>query len=129
MLCNLVETRITAKFSMKTASKTGYTLVEIMIVVSVIGMLAALAIPSFARARMTSRMDACINNLRQLDSAKEQWAMEHNKVDSDMLVSADLEPYLKKGIVSGLACPSGGAYVVTRVSAKPTCTLGAGHAL
>ncbi|MFH0953129.1 MAG: type II secretion system protein [Verrucomicrobiota bacterium] len=114
---------------MKTNRKTGFTLVEIMIVVSIIGLLAAIAIPSFARARRTSQMNACINNLRQLDAAKAQWAIENNKVDSDGLVSADLEPYLKKGIISGLMCPAGGGYVVTTVGADPICGLGGGHTI
>ena len=56
--------------------KAGFTLVEIMIVVAIIGLLAAIAIPNFVRARTTAQMNACINNLRQIDSAKQQWALE-----------------------------------------------------
>jgi len=57
--------------------KKGFTLVEIMIVVAIIGLLAAIAIPSFMRARVTSQANACINNLRQIESAKDQYALEN----------------------------------------------------
>ena len=114
---------------MKTGNKTGYTMVEVMIVVSVIGMLSVLAIPSFARSRATSRMSACINNLRQIDAAKDQWAMENGKLDSDGVISANVEPYLKQGLLSGLVCPAGGFYSMSTVASNPVCSLGAGHTL
>lgn len=56
--------------------KKGFTLVEIMIVVAIIGLLAAIAIPSFMRARTTSQMNACINNLRQIEAGKDQYSLE-----------------------------------------------------
>ena len=66
--------------------RKGFTLVEIMIVVAIIGLLAAIAIPSFIKARESSQTNACINNLRQIDAAKEQWALANKKVTGDAVV-------------------------------------------
>src|ERR1700724_1891660 len=91
-----------------TSRKSGFTLVEIMIVVAIIGLLAAIAIPNFVKARTTSQQNACINNLRLVDSAKQQWALEQRKqtTDAPSASATELQPYLGRGANGELpSCP------------------------
>jgi type II secretory pathway pseudopilin PulG len=104
--------------------------VEIMIVVAIIGMLAAVAIPNFIRARTTSQQNACINNLRQIDGAKQQWALELKASQSVQPASTDLQPYLGRGVSGTLpSCPSDSSstftvsYTVGTLSNAPTCNI------
>jgi prepilin-type N-terminal cleavage/methylation domain-containing protein len=101
-----------------TNKKAGFTLVEIMIVVAIIGLLAAIAIPNFVKARQTAQKNACINNLRQIDGAKEQWALENKKNQGDAVNQTQVDEYIKGGTP---ACPSSGTYTYGAVGTDPAC--------
>jgi len=113
-----------------TAKKRGFTLVEIMIVVAIIGLLAAIAIPNFVKARTTSQQNACINNLRLIDASKQQWALEQRKQSSDSPQGSDLQPYLGRGANGELpTCPVdplnafSSSYTQNIVGTKPLCQI------
>src|SRR5437588_2705829 len=91
--------------------KAGFTLVEIMIVVAIIGLLAAIAIPNFVKARTTSQANACINNLRQYDGAVQQYALENKLTSSATYTLSLLKPYIKLDSTTQLpSCPANGTY-------------------
>jgi competence protein ComGC len=97
---------------------------KLLAVPVVIPMLAAIAVPNFVKAREAAQKNACINNLRQIDGAKQQWALENKKEDSAISTREELQPFLK----SFPTCPAGGEYTINAVSEAPRCNH-AGHRL
>jgi prepilin-type N-terminal cleavage/methylation domain-containing protein len=106
--------------------KTGFTLVETMIVVGIIGLLAAIAIPSMKKARATSQANGCINNLKQIEAAMNQFSMDHALPSGTSLsYPNDLTPYLKLNTAGSIpGCPARGTYTLDYVGDFPTCSLG-----
>jgi len=106
----------------RTARLGGFTLVEIMIVVAIIALLAAIVIPNLLRAGARSQATSCINNLRQIDTAIQQFSVEAGKHVGDVVnYPDDLTPYIKlnsKGQIP--PCPSGGTYTLNTVGTVPS---------
>jgi prepilin-type N-terminal cleavage/methylation domain-containing protein len=105
---------------------SGFTLVEIMIVVAIIGLLAAIAIPNFIKARATSQANACINNLRQIDGGEQQWALENHKTSTAAptpIANLVTGGYVRTPGGGTPTCPANGVYgLAAALSAMPTVT-------
>ena len=102
--------------------RSGFTLVEIMIVVAIIGLLASIAIPNFVQARKVANKNVCISNLQQIEGAIQRWSLDMRKDEGQSVAYSDIQSYLKHAVV----CPSGStcfadSYTMTTVDAPPAC--------
>src|SRR5882672_6198693 len=103
-------------------SKTSKVAIVIAVSLIVVGVA---VLPTFIRARTAPAMNACVNNLRQLDGAKQQWTLENRRITGDNVTWDDVKPYLKIPLV----CSRGGTYILGRVGDLPRCSTGGTHSL
>lgn len=109
--------------------RSGYSLIEVLCVVGFLAMVAAIAVPSLFRSRAKSQTAACIDQLRQIHSAQQQWVIETKPKGNSPVLKKDLQPYFKGGKFP--VCPSGGDYKLGGPNVTPECSLGKteGHEL
>jgi len=103
------------------ATQKAFTLVEIMTVVAFIGILTAIAVPSFFRSREISRMRSCQENLRKIDGAKQQWALDTNQPATaipDWGILVGMAGYIR----TSPSCPAGGTYTIGSIAEDPACS-------
>ena len=106
--------------------RRAFTLVEIMIVILIIGILLAIAVPQFLRAKEQSYQKVCVANLRDFEYAKELYAADNKLPNGAPCNIGDLWPTYLRGIAFP-NCPEGGVYDVGAIGDTPTCTLNAGN--
>ena len=101
----------------------GYVSIGLMVVlIPVYATMGAIAIPSFIKARETSKLNMCVNNMRMIDAAKEQAALKHNYKTGETIPDQQLSEYITGGF-SRLVCPKGGNYTVNPIDREPACSI------
>jgi len=99
---------------------TGYSAIALSLIL--VPMMLAIAIPNFVKARAAAQTNVCISNLRQIQGAKQQWALENKKANTDSPSAEDLNSYLNAGFRS-LTCPAGGTYTINSIDQDASCSL------
>ena len=103
--------------------KTAIAILAVVFVAS----LSAVVMPHLIHARSTTATNVCVNNLRQIDAAKQQWAMEYHRTINDIPSWKDILPFLGYGRdanLDAMQCPAGGNYSIRRIGDVPTCSIG-----
>lgn len=108
--------------------RSGFTLIEVMIIIMIIVILMEIAVPNFIMARTTSQRSSCMNNLKQIDAAKEEWAMDNRAPAGAAVNMTDIAGVYIRGAATGPVCPGGGSYKLNPVGNEPECSLSAGPA-
>jgi prepilin-type N-terminal cleavage/methylation domain-containing protein len=129
MMCatvKLVKSQLTTSRAAAKSTLAAFTLVEIMIVVLILGIILAIAIPNYVRQRACAQANTCINNLLKIESAAAQFALENGKKNGDLIdYPNDIKPYIKLNSAGEIPnCPASGIYSVTIVGTNPICSLG-----
>jgi prepilin-type N-terminal cleavage/methylation domain-containing protein len=113
----------------RVSAHRAFTLIEILVVISILAIVLAIAMPNFIKARETAETKHCLDNLRMIDSAKEQWAIENNASPSSPSPALSVLVGSTSYIKSMPLCPMGGTYEVGMITGSPTCSIGGGHTL
>jgi hypothetical protein len=112
-----------AKRNMPLAGRTRKAMV--LVTCLLVGFLALVVVPEFVAATLSRAANPCINNLRQIEAAKEEWALDRGKANGDLVTDNDIKPYIKLDSTGNLPkCPLGGSYTIGRVGEDPKCSIG-----
>jgi prepilin-type N-terminal cleavage/methylation domain-containing protein len=103
--------------------RSGFTLIEVVIVVMILVIILEISVPSFLRARQTAHRNTCVGTLKQIDQAKEEWAMDNGAPQGAAVLMSDIGGVYIRSPATGPICPGGGSYTVNPVGTDPTCNL------
>lgn len=101
--------------------KAAFTLVEIMVTIGILTMIATIAVPSWIYSRSKTRQTTCINNLKNIEQAKSQFALENSVVDGGTINQTDIVP---KYLMAMPTCPDAGTYSINVLGTTTTCSIG-----